>query len=70
MIQNGKDYEIRTSNIYSQSAQSKLNEYDASTLLNVSREVYSSCKALTISLKDYLLDASLAETFDDLPTTK
>lgn len=70
MAQNGKDYEIRTNNIYSQSAQNKLNEYDVSTLLNVSREVYSSCKALTISLKDYLLDTSHAENFDDVPLSK
>ena len=70
MAQNGKEYETRTNNIYRQTAQNKLNEYDASTLLNVSREVYSSCKALTISLKDYLLDIAHAENFDDVPISK
>lgn len=70
MDQNSRDYEIRTNNIYRQSAQSKLSEYDASTLLNISREVYSSCKAFTISLKDYLLDTSHADDFDDIPASK
>ena len=62
-----KDYETRMKNIYKQSATGTLEEFDISTLLNVSREMYSSCKAIIASLKDYLLDTGSAENFDNIP---
>ena len=64
-----KDYENRLNNIYQLSAKNTLEEYDVSTLLNVNREVYSSCKALIYSLKDYLLDTIHAEDFESVPVS-
>lgn len=62
-----KDYDTRMNIIYRQSKGSALKEVDISTLLNVNREVYSSCKAIILSVKDYLLNAVLAEDFDNIP---
>lgn len=64
-----KDYEIRMNNIYKISAKNTLEEFDISTLLNVSREVYSSCKALILAFKDYRLDAARAEDFENIPVS-
>jgi phosphate:Na+ symporter len=64
-IQN--EYEIRLNNIYKHSEKNTLEETEISTLLNVSREVYSSCKAIIFSLKDYLLTPQKAEEFDNAP---
>lgn len=69
MAQIQKDYESRMSRIYKHSAKDALEELDISTLLNVNREVYSSCKALILSLKDYLLDATRADDFDNIPVS-
>ncbi len=59
------DYEFSMNNIYKQSQKELILEVDISTLLNVNRELYSSCKALLHSLKDFLLDASQAEKFNN-----
>jgi phosphate:Na+ symporter len=67
MSQIQTDYETRLNNIYKLSAKNTLEELDVSTLLNISREVYSSGKALISSLKDYLLDATRAEDFENIP---
>ncbi len=67
MDQIQKEYNVRLNNIYKHSEKNTLDEIDISTLLNVSREVYSSCKAILYSLKDYLLDAKNAEDFDNSP---
>lgn len=67
MSQIQKDYEIRMNNIYQLSAQNTLEELDVSTLLNLNREVYSSCKAIIYSLKDYLLDTVHSEDFENIP---
>jgi phosphate:Na+ symporter len=70
MGQIDKDYEARNRNIYKESSLNSLEDYDVSTLLNVSREIYSSCKAMILSLKDYLLDSVHAEDFDSIPTIR
>ena len=67
MEQLQKDYEKRMNNIYKLSAKNTLKEMDVSSLLNISREVYSSGKALVFSVKDYLLDTPHAEDFENIP---
>ena len=67
MEQLQKDYETRMNNIYKLSAKNTLEEMDVSSLLNISREVYSSGKALVFSVKDYLLDTPHAEDFENIP---
>lgn len=64
-----RDYEVRMKNIYEESKGGVLEEVDISTLLNVNREVYSSSKAIVFSLKDYLLDGTRAEDFDNIPVS-
>lgn len=54
---------------YKQSAERAMNELDISTQLNVSREIYSSSKAIIFSLRDYLFDAAKVEEFDNKITT-
>ena len=62
------DYEGRTRLIYKQVSEKIVNEMDIATLLNVNREVYSSCKAIILAMKDYSLDSKQAENFEDIPT--
>ena len=62
-----RDYEARMKSIYQHSEKGTLMEMDISTLLNMSREVYSSSKAMLFSLKDYMLDSVSAENFENIP---
>ncbi|HLP11796.1 MAG TPA: Na/Pi symporter [Flavobacteriales bacterium] len=66
MKQIRRDYENGTNEIYKESEKKTFTELELSTLLNVNREVYSSCKALILSVKDYMLSADEAEKFDSL----
>jgi len=49
---------------YKTAGKEVMKEVDMSTLLNVNRELYSSCKAIIFALKDYLLDTASAEEFE------
>lgn len=69
MTQTQKDYNTSIKKIYGKSTDDVLNEIDLSTLLNMSREIYSSNKAMIFSLKDYVLDTTLSENFDTIPST-
>ncbi len=53
---------------YKDAEKDTLKDVDVSTLFNVNREIYSSCKAIIFSLKDYLLDTNSSEKFDDTAT--
>ncbi len=61
-----KDYNLRMSGLYNQSKINTLEEIDVSTLLNVNRELYSSCKAMVYAIKDFKLDANRAESFNNI----
>lgn len=61
------DYEKRVGAIYAQSSKNSFKEIEISTLLNVSREIYSSCKAIIFSLKDFRLGPTLATEFENKP---
>lgn len=60
-------YQERSRKIYNEAAQKVLNETDISSLLNVNRELYSSCKAITLATRDLLYSGSEAEEFDRMP---
>jgi phosphate:Na+ symporter len=60
------NYESSISSIYKQGVKNILEEVDISTLLNVNRRLNSSCRALTYSIKDYLLDPIEAESFENI----
>jgi phosphate:Na+ symporter len=62
-----KEYDHRIGNIYQQGIKNNMSEVDISTLLNVNRELYSSCKAIVFSLKDLLLDEKSASNFENIP---
>lgn len=64
---NLQNYNTIMRRIYDDAGRGSLQESDVSTLLNVNREMYSSGKAMTYSLKDYLLDADAAEKFEGIP---
>ncbi|MEP6713085.1 MAG: Na/Pi symporter [Ferruginibacter sp.] len=60
------NYKEIMNNSYQNAAKNILKEVDISTLFNVNRELYSSCKSIIFSLKDYLLDAIDAEKFENI----
>ena len=62
-------FEERVNSSYKDAGMDILKELDISTLFNVNRELYSSCKAIIFSLKDYLLDTASAEKFENIPTS-
>lgn len=59
------DYRERVNTSYKDVGKDVLKEVDISTLFILNRELYSSCKAIIFSLKDYLLDPAEAEKFED-----
>jgi len=59
------NYDEKIKNFYKELTSGVIKEVDISTLFNINREIYSSCKALIFSLKDYLLDAESAEKFEN-----
>ncbi len=63
------DYRERVQISYKDAGKAILKEVDISTLFILNRELYTSCKAIIFSLKDYLLDTALAEKFEDNPMT-
>lgn len=69
ITQTQQDYNTSIKKIYEKSTEDILNEIDVSTLLNMSREIYSSNKAMIFSIKDYILDNTLSENFDAIPST-
>lgn len=62
-----KSYNNRMKELYKEGIQHQINEVDLSTLLNVNREVFSSCKALVFSVKDLKLTEEEAQSFDNIP---
>ena len=60
------DYKEIMKNSYADAGKNTLKEVDISTLFNVNRELYSSCKSIIFSLKDYLLDAVEAKKFENI----
>jgi len=60
------EFENRMNNSYKNAGKDVLKEMDISTLFNVNREIYSSCKAIIFSLKDYLLDTKQVEEFENI----
>jgi phosphate:Na+ symporter len=62
-----KSYSKRLKDMYRKGIEHDIEEVDLSTLLNVNREVFSSCKALVFSVKDLKLTEGDAQRFDNLP---
>ena len=58
-------YEDRMEDAFKEAGKDKLKELDISTLFNVNRELYASCKSIIFSMKDYLLDAEYVEKFEN-----
>lgn len=50
---NKTDFDQRINHFYFHAGQSLLKEKDISTLFNLNREIYSSCKAIALAVKDY-----------------
>jgi phosphate:Na+ symporter len=59
------EYEERMDGAFREAGKDKLKELDISTLFNVNRELYASCKSIVFSMKDYLLDAEYVEKFEN-----
>lgn len=63
-----QDYNAQVNISYGDVRKEMLKEVDISTLFILNRELYSSCKAIIFSLKDYLLDSPAAEKFEESTT--
>jgi phosphate:Na+ symporter len=50
---NKSDFDKRINHFYFHAGQNALKEKDISTLFNLNRELYSSCKAIVLAVKDY-----------------
>jgi len=50
---NKTDFDERINHIYFHAGQNMLKEKDIATLFNLNRELYSSCKAIALAVKDY-----------------
>jgi phosphate:Na+ symporter len=50
---NKSDFDNRINHFYFHAGQNALKEKDISTLFNLNRELYSSCKAIALAVKDY-----------------
>ncbi|MFN3300562.1 MAG: hypothetical protein ACK41Z_10225 [Sediminibacterium sp.] len=50
---NKTDFDQRINHFYFHAGQNVLKEKDISTLFNLNRELYSSCKAIALAVKDY-----------------
>jgi phosphate:Na+ symporter len=61
------DYKEMMKSSYKDAGKEILKDTDISTLFNVNRELYSSSKSIIFSLKDYLLDSTEAEKFEEIP---
>lgn len=62
-----KEYDLRVSHIYTEAVKTGMHELDISTLLNVNRELFSSCKAIVFAVKDLIMDEESAANFDNIP---
>lgn len=60
------NYDDVMSYAYKNSGNTTIQDIDISTLYNMNRELYVSCKFLILSLKDYLLDKQDAEAFENI----
>jgi phosphate:Na+ symporter len=57
----------RMKDLYKEGIQHGIEEVDLSTLLNVNREIFSSCKAMVFAVKDLFLSEQDAQSFDNIP---
>ncbi len=60
-----KDYKIDIINTYQIVSKGALSELDISTVFNLNREIFDSCKAMILATKDYLLTESEADIFEN-----
>jgi len=59
------DYSERVKSSYLDTGKDVMKEVDISTLFILNLEIFTSCKAIIFSLKDYMLDDEVSEIFED-----
>jgi phosphate:Na+ symporter len=64
------DYESNMHSSYKNAGTQVLKEVDISTLFNINRELYASCEAILLGVKDFLLRPEAAERFEEKPVFK
>lgn len=64
------DYESNMHSSYKNAGTQVLKEVDISTLFNINRELYASCEAILLAVKDFLLRPEVAERFEEKPVFK
>ncbi len=64
------NYSSALNNFYKDAQDNKIEDLDITTALNFNRELFTSHKAMLISVKDYLLEEKEAEGFNEIPVYK
>ncbi|OEK01000.1 hypothetical protein BFP97_05510 [Roseivirga sp. 4D4] len=68
MVDIQKEYDDLLNMVYDRPNRRHLREEEIATVLNVNRQLFSSNRAIILSLKDYLLDPEQASEFENLPS--
>lgn len=63
-------YSLALASLYMDSQSTPLEGTDMTTIINFNRELFTSNKAMVMAVKDFLLNASEAEAFNDVPVYK
>ena len=61
------NYTTALNNLYNNAQKTPINNLDITTAINFNRELFTSNKALLMSVKDFLLDEKQAEEFNEIP---
>ena len=64
------NYSSALNSFYKDAQDDKIEDLDITTALNFNRELFTSHKAMLISVKDYLLEEKEAEDFNEIPVYK
>lgn len=67
-IQN--NYSSALNNFYKDAQDGHIEDMDITTVINFNRELFTSHKAILMSVKDYLLDEKEAQSFNEIPVYK
>jgi phosphate:Na+ symporter len=61
-----ENYTTALNNFYTEAQEASINQLDITTIINFNRELFTSNKALLMSIKDLLLDEKQAEEFNEI----
>lgn len=64
------NYSSALNNFYKDAQDGNIEDLDMTTVINFNRELFTSHKAILISVKDFLLEEKEAQGFNEIPVYK